>query len=161
GMFAVAIHERESGRVILMRDRLGIKPLYIAETRNGLRFASSLPALVAAGNIDTSIDPIAFQHYMTFHAVVPAPRTILNAIKKMRPATSRVIWADGTSRDSLFWSVSYERSAADVNRSSSDWGDMLLESLKRSVARRMVADVPVGVLLSGGLDSSLVVGLLA
>lgn len=161
GMFAVAIHERETGRVILMRDRLGIKPLYIARTSDGLRFASSLPALVAAGDIDTSIDPVAFQHYMTFHAVVPAPRTILKGIKKMPPATVRIIDADGTTTDKVFWQVSYDRSSADISRSSSDWGDMLMDALKRSVARRMVADVPVGVLLSGGLDSSLVVGLLA
>jgi asparagine synthase (glutamine-hydrolysing) len=161
GMFAVAIHERESGRVILMRDRLGIKPLYIARTHNRLRFASSLPALVATGDIDTSIDPIAFQHYMTFHAVVPAPRTILKGVEKMPPATIRIIEIDGRTTDKTFWQVSYDRSSADTARSASDWGDLLLESLKTSVARRMVADVPVGVLLSGGLDSSLVVGLLA
>jgi asparagine synthase (glutamine-hydrolysing) len=161
GMFAVAIHERESGRVILMRDRLGIKPLYIARTHNRLRFASSLPALVATGDIDTSIDPFAFQHYMTFHAVVPAPRTILRGVEKMPPATIRIIELDGRTTDKTFWQVSYDRSSADTGRSASDWSDLLLESLKTSVARRMVADVPVGVLLSGGLDSSLVVGLLA
>ena len=72
GMFAFAIWERDSGRVILARDRLGIKPLYLAEVGNGLRFASSLPALLAGGGIDTAIDPIALHHYMSFHAVVPA-----------------------------------------------------------------------------------------
>ncbi|GGE30584.1 asparagine synthetase B [Agaricicola taiwanensis] len=161
GMFAAAIHERDSGRVILMRDRLGIKPLYIARGDNRLRFASSLPALIASGDIDTSIDPVAFQHYMTFHAVVPAPRTILKGVEKLPPSTVRVIEPDGRETDTTFWQVSYERSSADVSRPAHDWGDMLLEALKRSVDRRMVADVPVGVLLSGGLDSSLVVGLLA
>ena len=63
--------------LILARDRLGIKPLYLAETADRLRFASALPALLAGGDVDTSIDPVALHHYMTFHSVVPAPRTIL------------------------------------------------------------------------------------
>ncbi len=161
GMFAAAIHERDSGRVILMRDRLGIKPLYIAGSGKRLRFASSLPALVAAGDVDTSIDPVAFQHYMTFHAVVPAPRTILKGVEKMPPATVRIYEPGGQFRDTAFWSVSYDRSSEDVNRPTQEWCDMLMAALRTSVDRRMVADVPVGVLLSGGLDSSLVVGLLA
>lgn len=73
GMFASAVWERDSGRVVLARDRLGIKPLYIAETPEGLRFASTLPALLAAGNVDTSIHPAALHHYMSWHAVVPPP----------------------------------------------------------------------------------------
>lgn len=77
GMFAFAIAEHRSGRVVLARDRLGIKPLYLAESPGGLRFASTLPALLAAGGIDTSIDRVALACYMTFHSVVPAPRTIL------------------------------------------------------------------------------------
>src|ERR1700744_1750685 len=77
GMFAFAIVERSSGRLILARDRLGIKPLYLAESPGRLRFASTLPALVAAGDVDTSLDPIALHHYLSFHSVVPAPRTIL------------------------------------------------------------------------------------
>src|ERR687884_1830930 len=69
GMFAVVIHERDTGRVVMARDRLGIKPLYLAETPGRLRFASTLPALVAAGgrspDLDTSIDPVALHHYLT------------------------------------------------------------------------------------------------
>ena len=76
GMFAFALWERDSGRVMLVRDRLGIKPLYFAEIDGALRFASSLPAIVAAGGVNTDIDPAALQHYMTFHSVVPAPLTI-------------------------------------------------------------------------------------
>src|ERR687885_498409 len=82
GMFAFVVHERDTGRVVLARDRLGIKPLYLAETPHRLRFASSLPALLAAGDVDTSLDKVALQHYMTFHSVVPAPRTILPRIRK-------------------------------------------------------------------------------
>src|SRR3712207_4425589 len=77
GMFAFALWERDSGRVVLARDRLGIKPLYFAEHGKSLRFASSLPALLAAGGVDIEIDPSALHHYMSFHAVVPAPLTIL------------------------------------------------------------------------------------
>jgi asparagine synthase (glutamine-hydrolysing) len=75
GMFAFAIVERESGRVLLGRDRLGIKPLYLTEDSHRVRFASSLTALLAGGDVDTRIDPVAFHHYLTFHSVVPPPRT--------------------------------------------------------------------------------------
>ena len=88
-MFAFAILEQDSGRLILGRDRLGIKPLYLAQTADRLRFASSLPALLAGGDVDTSIDPVALNHYMTFHAVVPAPLTILAGVRKLPPATVR------------------------------------------------------------------------
>ncbi|WP_137388688.1 N-acetylglutaminylglutamine amidotransferase [Rhodoligotrophos defluvii] len=162
GMFAIAIIERESGRLVLARDRLGIKPLYVAQTPAGLRFASSLPALLAAEreNIDTSIDPVAFQAYMTFHAVVPAPYTILKGVRKLPPATVRIIEPDGTSRDHTYWVLSFERSAEDIERPAEEWRELLAASLTEAVRRRMIADVPVGVLLSGGVDSSLIVGLL-
>ncbi|GAY12192.1 N-acetylglutaminylglutamine amidotransferase [Pseudonocardia sp. N23] len=161
GMFAFAVHERDSGTVVLGRDRLGIKPLYTAERAGRLRFASSLPALLAGGDVDTSIDPVALHHYMTFHSVVPAPRTILTGIRKLPPATVRTILADGTTTDREFWSPVHERRGADAGMTAADWRDAVLESLRTAVRRRMVADVPVGVLLSGGLDSSLIVGLLA
>jgi asparagine synthase (glutamine-hydrolysing) len=161
GMFAFAIHERESGRVVLGRDRFGIKPLYLAETNGRLLFASSLPALVATGEVDTTIDPVALQFYMTFHAVVPAPYTMIKGVRKLPPATIRVIEPDGTQKDTVFWRLSYDRSSEDATRSAEDWRDMVLDELRRAVKRRMVADVPVGVLLSGGVDSSVIVGLLA
>src|SRR5205085_1322504 len=82
GMFAFALWERDSGRVVLARDRLGIKPLYYAEGAGFFRFASSMPALLAAGDVDTSLDPTALHHFFSFHAAVPAPRTILNGVKK-------------------------------------------------------------------------------
>jgi asparagine synthase (glutamine-hydrolysing) len=161
GMFAIALYERDSGRLVLARDRLGIKPLYISETPGRLRFASTLPALLAAGNVDTSIDPVAFQYYMTFHAVVPAPHTMLNGVRKLPPATVRVVEADGRSREMVYWTVSYERSAQDIAKTSAEWREEVTSSLKLAVQRRSLADVPVGVLLSGGVDSSLIVGLLA
>jgi len=161
GMFAFAVHERDSGRFALVRDRFGIKPLYLCQTRARLRFASSLPALLAGGEVDTSIDTVALHHYMSFHAVVPAPRTILNGVRKLPPATVRLIEADGTYRDHVYWNPPFSRLPSDAGMSAEDWRDAVLASLRRAVDRRMIADVPVGVLLSGGVDSSLIVGLLA
>jgi asparagine synthase (glutamine-hydrolysing) len=158
GMFAFAIAEHRSGRVVLARDRLGIKPLYLSATPGRLRFASTLPALVAAGDVDTSIDKMALQHYMTFHSVVPAPRTILAGVRKLPPATVRTISPDGTSRDHVYWEASFTR---DESIAEADWPGLIHEKLRVAVERRMVADVPVGVLLSGGIDSSYIVALLA
>ena len=95
-MFAFAIVERDSGRVVLGRDRLGIKPLYITEDAHRVRFASSLPALLAGGGVDTRIDPVALHHYLTFHSVVPPPLTILRGVAKIPPATLVAIEPDGT-----------------------------------------------------------------
>ena len=161
GMFVFAVVERDSGRVVLARDRLGIKPLYLDQTRERLRFASSLPALLAAGGVDTSLDPVALSYYLSFHSIVPPPRTILNGVRKLPPATVRVIEADGSSTDTLYWDPPFARDPGRADWSERDWQDALVDSLRTAVQRRMVADVPVGVLLSGGIDSSLVVGLLA
>ncbi|WP_232664361.1 N-acetylglutaminylglutamine amidotransferase [Pseudonocardia sp. TRM90224] len=161
GMFAFAVAERDTGVLTLARDRLGIKPLYVDESADRLRFASTLPALLAGGGVDTSIDPVALHHYMTFHSVVPAPRTILAGVKKLPPATIRTIRADGTSSEHVYWRPDHTRRAGDAAMTERDWRDAVLEALRLAVRRRMVADVPVGVLLSGGIDSSLVVALLA
>jgi asparagine synthase (glutamine-hydrolysing) len=160
GMFAFAIVEMASGRVVLGRDRLGIKPLYLADLKDGsLRFASTLPALLAGGGgIDTEIDPIALHHYLSFHSVVPAPRTILCGVRKLAPATLLTIDASGARNERRFWSTSFERNPSSRG---GDWEETTRAALQTAVRRRMVADVPVGVLLSGGLDSSLIVALLA
>ncbi len=161
GMFAFAIYEHASGRLVLGRDRLGIKPLYLDHTAERLRFASTLPALVAGGGTDTSLDVDALACYMTFHSVVPAPRTILTGIRKLPPATVRVVERDGSSTDRVYWTPEFGRDPDRADWTAKDWQDALLASLRTAVDRRMVADVPVGVLLSGGIDSSLVVALLA
>src|SRR4051812_26872659 len=161
GMFAFALWERDSGRVVLARDRLGIKPLYLADTGRGLRFASTLPALLAAGDLDTSIDPAALHHYMSWHAVVPAPLTILKGARKLPPATIMTIEPDGRRREETYWTLSMNARAGDTRVNEEEWRERVLVSLSKAVERRMVADVPVGVLLSGGLDSSLLVAILA
>jgi asparagine synthase (glutamine-hydrolysing) len=161
GMFAFALWERDSGKVLLGRDRLGIKPLYWAEVAGGLRFASALPALLSGGGIDTDIDPVGLHHYLSFHAVVPAPHTLLRGVKKLPPGTLMVIEPDGRRSEKVFWALDYARTTEEENRSFDDWRDILLQSLRAAVRRRLVADVPVGALLSGGVDSSLIVGLMA
>ncbi|HEX8629844.1 MAG TPA: N-acetylglutaminylglutamine amidotransferase [Catenuloplanes sp.] len=160
GMFAFALVEHVSGTLVLGRDRLGIKPLYLAETPGRLRFASTLPALLAAGDVDTTIDAVALHHYMTFHSVVPPPRTILSGVRKFPPATVRVVTADGRSTDTVYWSPTFSRAAAPA-MSPREWQEKIMGTLRTAVERRMVADVPVGVLLSGGIDSTLIVALLA
>src|SRR3954463_23133 len=161
GMFAIAVFEHRTGRLVLARDRLGIKPLYVDHTRDRLRFASTLPALVAGGGVDTSIDRTALAQYMTFHSVVPAPRTILTGVRKLPPATVRVVEPDGATRDTVYWTPQFTRDPDRRDWTARDWEEALLDALRVAVDRRMVADVPVGVLLSGGIDSSLVVALLA
>ncbi|MDT3670397.1 MAG: N-acetylglutaminylglutamine amidotransferase [Aromatoleum sp.] len=163
GMFAFAIHERDSGRVVLARDRFGIKPLYLAESADGrrLRFASSLPALLAGGDVDTRIDPVALEHYLMWHAVVPPPLTILRGVRKLPPATVAVFQPDGTRQDSCYWNPPFATDLALAAAPVEERERLVQTALEIAVERRMVADVPVGVLLSGGVDSSLIVSLLA
>ncbi|MGA8359744.1 MAG: N-acetylglutaminylglutamine amidotransferase [Xanthobacteraceae bacterium] len=161
GMFAFAIWERDSGRVVLARDRLGIKPLYYVERPGHFRFASTLPALLAAGDVDTAIDPAALHHYLSWHAVVPAPMTILKGVRKLAPATICTIEPDGRRREETYWQLEVGPRAADRALSEAEWREAVRDAMRKAVDRRRVADVPVGVLLSGGLDSSLLVAILA
>jgi len=161
GMFAFVLWERDTGRVVMARDRLGIKPLYLSEDGRRLRFASSLPAILKAGGVDTAIDREALHHYMSFHAVVPAPLTILKGVRKLPPATVLVIEPDGERRQRVYWEAPVGERAEDRHLTEEDWRERVLETLRKAVERRLVSDVPVGVLLSGGLDSSIVVALLA
>ncbi len=161
GMFAFALWEQESGRVFCARDRLGIKPFYTVQLKSGFRFASTLPALLRAGDVDTSIDPIALHYYMHFHSVVPPPHTLLKGVRKRPPATTLMIEPDGRQQEQQYWDIPYGPQAADEQRSADEWRELTLTALRKAVERRLVADVPVGVLLSGGVDSSLIVGLLA
>ena len=161
GMFAFAIAERETGVVTLARDRLGIKPLYVADAPGRLRFASTVRALLDGGDVDTELDRHALHHYMSFHSVVPAPRTIYRGVRKLPPATVRVIQPDGTHADTVYWTPVFARDPARASWTNGDWQKALMDALRTAVERRMVADVPVGVLLSGGIDSSIVVALLA
>jgi asparagine synthase (glutamine-hydrolysing) len=161
GMFAFAIACRDTGELFLARDRLGIKPLYFTQMPGWFRFASTLPAMTASGGIDTEIDPVALHHYMSFHAVVPSPHTIFKGVSKLPPATTMIVKPNGDVELDTYWTLSFNGDSANSELSFEDWTEQVLVSLRRAVERRLIADVPVGVLLSGGVDSSLVVGLLA
>jgi asparagine synthase (glutamine-hydrolysing) len=161
GMFSYALYEHYSGRLFLARDRLGIKPLYLADVDGALRFASTLPALLAGGGVDTEIDPVALHHYLTWHAAVPPPRTILKGVQKLAPATVMIITSEGRRFSENYWRANYMRHPRFADYTPEEWAEDFRDALRVAVDRRMVSDVPVGVLLSGGLDSSLIVALLA
>jgi asparagine synthase (glutamine-hydrolysing) len=161
GMFAFAVYEHASRRLLLARDRLGVKPLYLADVDGALRFASTLPALLAGGGVDTELDPVALHHYLSWHAVVPAPHTILRGVRKLSPSTTLLITEDGERDERCYWEPDFGRQEQYAGYTKEDWDEAVLEATRAAVKRRMVADVPVGVLLSGGLDSSLIVALLA
>ncbi|ETR70355.1 MAG: Asparagine synthetase (glutamine-hydrolyzing) [Candidatus Magnetoglobus multicellularis str. Araruama] len=161
GMFAFAIYNRKNDQLFLARDRLGIKPLYYSKTSRFFRFASSLPALLADKDIDTQIDPVALHYYMSFHSVVPAPHTIIKGIRKVKPAHTITIRSNGEIKEKKYWTLNFIARSEEKEFTFDDWKDGLKKQLEQSVIRRLTADVPVGVLLSGGLDSSLLVGLLS
>ncbi|HEY8908238.1 MAG TPA: asparagine synthase (glutamine-hydrolyzing), partial [Rhodoferax sp.] len=160
GMFAFAIWDQRSGQFFLARDRFGIKPLYLNQDCKRLRFASSLPALLAGGGVDTTLDAVALHHHFTLHTVVPAPLTVLKGVRKLPPATTLLIDPDGSMTQQVYWTLDATRPEQEL--SDDQWLQATRNALDKSVERRLLAaDVPVGVLLSGGLDSSLLVGLLA
>jgi len=160
GMFAFAVWNGRERSLFLARDRLGIKPLYYARTPRAFRFASNSQALLAAGDVDTAIDPVALHHQLTLHAVIPAPRTILRGVRKLAPATTLTLDAAGNERSRVYWRLRATRPAQP--RTEPEWTEAVHAALRLAVRRRLdIADVPVGVLLSGGLDSSLLVALLA
>ncbi len=160
GMFAFAVWDANQQALFLARDRFGIKPLYWCEQGGRLRFASSTQALLAAGGVDTAIDPVALHHLFTLHAVVPAPRTILRGVRKLAPGHWMRIAAAGHREAGAYWHLEATRPTEPW--SEPQWLDAIHVALRQAVKiRSEVADVPVGVLLSGGLDSSLLVALLA
>ncbi len=158
GMFAFAIWD--GTKLFLARDRLGIKPLYFARTDKFFRFASNPQALLAAGEIDTSLDPVALHHQFMLHASVPAPFTVLKGIRKLEQGTTLTLDAAGRTTEKRYWTLSAQRPA--VAKSEQEWTEAIHDALRVAVKKRIeIADVKVGVLLSGGLDSSLLVALLA
>src|SRR4051812_27467164 len=137
GMFAFGLSDERTGELVLARDRLGIKPLYLTDLPGGgLRAASTLPALLRAGGVDTSIDPVALHHYLSWHSVVPAPRTILNGVRKLPPATMLVVEPNGSRREREYWDPSHTRR---LELSGREWEEALLDALRVAVRRRMVS----------------------
>jgi len=161
GEFVIALADLRRQRLLLCRDRLGIKPLYLAHMNGRVRFASTLPGLVASGGIDTSVDKIGLHHYMSWHSIVPAPRSILTGVTKLPPATMHVLQADGQLSERVYWQPDYVRSSAYAHWDAQDWQEAIYEALQVAVQRRLAPNGKTGVLLSGGLDSSLLVALMA
>lgn len=160
GMFAFAVWERDKQSLFIARDRLGVKPLYLSRTGERLRFASSLPALLQGGDIAKTLDAVALNHYLNFHAVVPAPRTILAGVEKLPPATWMRIDADGKVEQKTWWTLQFGPQGDEAGYGLEEWRDQVLHTMREAVAIRQRAAVDVGVLLSGGVDSSMLVGLL-
>ncbi len=160
GMFAFGVWDIRRQRLFLARDRMGIKPLYYCYQGRALRFASNSQALLAAGGVNVDIDPVALHYHFSLHAAVPAPRTILQGIRKLAPAHTLTIDAEGRKELRCYWDLEARR--PDKPISEWEWVEQVREVLLGAVKQRIcIADVPVGVLLSGGLDSSLLVALLA
>ena len=156
GMFAFCIWNQKTNQLFVARDRMGIKPLYFNMTDQAFSFASNTQALVAIG-VDSSINSVALQQQLSLHGVVPAPNTILNGVNKIKPATTLTIDTKGKVVEKTYWQPKAQRS----NLSDAEHIERTHELLTKAVLKRMNAsDVPIGVLLSGGLDSSLLVGLL-
>lgn len=159
GMFAFVVWDMRKQQLFMARDRMGIKPLYYSVNSKRLLFASNVQALLATGDIDTSVNSTGLHHQLTLHAVIPAPDTILNGVKKMRPAYWMQFKTDGSYYEQPYWHLNATRPTE--KRSDEEWIEAIHQSLKAAVeTHKTIADVPVGVLLSGGLDSSLLVGLL-
>ena len=163
GMFAVAIWDERRRRLVLGRDRFGIKPLYYRVGPRNLSWASELKALLQQPDIDRSIDLDALEAYLAFNAI-PGPRTIFSEIRKL-PAGGMLVWdadrgADGIRIES--YATVRPVSASEVRREDEDTlAAELRERLRDSVRAHLIADVPVGVLLSGGIDSSALTALAA
>ena len=160
GMFAFAIWERDSQQLFIARARLGVKPLYLSRTGERLRFASSLPALLAGGDISKTLDPVALNHYLNFHAVVPAPRTLLAGVEKLAPASWMRIDAQGNCEQKTWWNLTFGPQREEIAFGLDEWQERVLDGMREAVSIRQRAAVDVGVLLSGGVDSSMLVGLL-
>ena len=158
GMFAFAIWDISSKKLFVARDRMGIKPLYFNSTSEAFTFASNSQALLTQ-DIDKSVNPIALQQQLSLHGVVPAPNTIINGIQKLKPGTFITIDSNRHIQEKTYWRPNAKRPEGSF--SNAEYIERAHELLTAAVTKRMNAsDVPIGVLLSGGLDSSLIVALL-
>ena len=158
GKFALAVWDARERRAVLARDRLGVKPLYWAQVDDLVVFASELKSLLASGLAPVELDYEAIDTYLTF-GFVPAPRTPLAGINKLLPGHRLIIDPSGV-RSERYWAYPTPADPPD-RRSEDELADELLERLREAVRLRLMSDVPLGAMLSGGLDSSLIVALMA
>ena len=155
GMFAFAVWDAPRRRLLLARDRLGIKPLYYWAGRDGLVFGSELKALIAHPDVPRDIDPVALDQFVTLEYIL-APRTIFKAVQKLPPG-HRLVFQDGKLRIEQYWDIPFK----DVPTDETTCAEALVELIRDAVRLRLVSDVPLGALLSGGIDSSTVVAFMS
>ena len=156
GMFAIAVHDRRDGTLWLYRDRLGVKPLFIAQERGGLRFGSEIKALLAAG-VPAAPDPVALAHFFTL-GFVPPPATAFARIRHLMPGCRARVSAGGLEID-RYWGLSDTVIEPDI--APQEARAQVMELLDDATRLRLRSDAEFGAFLSGGLDSSTVVGLMA
>jgi asparagine synthase (glutamine-hydrolysing) len=156
GMFAIALWDRSASRLLLARDRLGVKPLYWAPVGDGILYASEPGAILASGLVPPAPDPRALLDYLTLQ-YVPAPRSGFAGIRKLAPG-ERLVFEGGSWRIERYWSLDFAKPEALGEEEAIEELDALLAQATRE---RLVADVPLGAFLSGGIDSSLVVSYMA
>ncbi|MGH7144177.1 MAG: asparagine synthase (glutamine-hydrolyzing) [Planctomycetota bacterium] len=154
GIYAFAIYDGRDGSMLLARDGLGVKPLYYAALSQGVLFASEIKALVKEPSLPRAIDPWAV-HYTLSYLSAPAPHTMFQAVRKLAPGEAMRVRGGKIERSWFFYDLPYDQPIEDI--SAADAAAELRETLRTAVERQMVADVPVGAFLSGGLDSSAVV----
>ncbi|MFZ4816544.1 MAG: asparagine synthase (glutamine-hydrolyzing), partial [Phototrophicaceae bacterium] len=157
GMFALALWDGRHQRLILARDRAGQKPLYYAHLPDGsLIFGSELKVILASGALTPSVNLQALGHYLAMQ-YVPSPETILNGIHQL-PAGHTLVWEAGHIKIERYWQPSY---LPKLNLSDAEWIQRTRATVTAAVERHMISDVPIGAFLSGGLDSSVVVAVMA
>ncbi len=157
GMFAFAIWDDEAGELVLVRDRLGIKPLYVAETGGHLLFASEVRALLASGLVDRRLDPVGLSQYLAYQTV-PAPRTLVRGVRMLLPGHIAAARA-GRAESRPYWDLLDWRSPEGLDAGRDASCRRLGQLLTDAMAGHLVSDVPVGIFLSGGIDSSALVSL--
>ena len=156
GMFAFAIWDTRRRRLVLARDRLGLKPLYIYRDNEKFLFGSEIKALLAHPGVERTVDPVAIEEYLAF-GMIPGERSIFREIRKLPPAHVLVVDHDGFDRSPRrYWEFRFE---ADRSRTVDQWREALDAKIIETVRAHQIADVPVGAFLSGGLDSSAMVAL--
>jgi asparagine synthase (glutamine-hydrolysing) len=161
GMFALAIWDRRRRRLTLARDRVGIKPLHWVETPAGLVFASEIKALLAHPAVERRVDPAALREYLSLE-YVPTPLSMLGGVHKLPPGHLLTWTAAGGARLTRYWEPDLAAGeAAPEPRDLDACAAELLAALKEAVRKELVADVPIGVFLSGGVDSSAVAAMMA
>src|ERR1700674_2166219 len=157
GMFAFALWDSRKESLLLARDRLGIKPLFIAQLPGGLLFGSEMKALLTTGLVSQELDWQALDQFLTY-TFIPAPRTIYRTITKVPPGTTVTIGPKGEMSARCYWEVPDPEV---VRRTPAEWVGRVEAGLLRAVESHLVSDVPVGAFLSGGVDSGLMVAMMA